>query len=924
MPDGAQAWKMIKPPGTQIGRIAQACDRCRSKKIRCDGKRPSCTQCLNVGFECRTSDKLSRRAFPRGYTESLEDHIRQLENENRQLKEHIDMRDDHMELLSRVDSLSPGANLSPGGSAALSGSRKRQHRHRSREASPARHDSSIDSDTDENDMFVLHELKNFNIDGTFEGSASGRAFAEIFQAKVGAKSVSLSSLAGNLFKTVDMSSSLPRYHFDESQSSSIPSLPPRVLADQLVNFFFNDWHPIFPVLHAPTFMTDYEKAYNASTLLGKEEFLVQLYLIFAISSRQVSIANSESHTTYERHWRRLLSTLEHRNSLTTLQSLILAQIDMCTAGQYSDMFQYKMKATGMALRLGLNRSHKQFNLNFLEGEMRLRTFWAVFTLDTFSSSLLGVPTILRDDDVECAFPSDVDDEFLTEKAILRSPPGSYTKLSAAIALSKFARVLANLLNTLYRCTPSRTRSYKVLFELEDELEEWRRDLSPHLKFEMINGNPRGPSTALHSRAPFLLLVYHYARILIHRPAIATEESKTRGSSSILTMIDSAKCIIWINNYLRSRSLSWTICMNQPKTLLSAGLIVLFGAMDYPKDGALVTDAKRIMARCLEGMYQRAGVPSTEYRVFEALCRTLVGIGTRSSAETTSAVASPSTELHSQPCKDLKIENETSESPSDSPSVDMTDFIRRPSMIIPHLPGSGQQSPPSGVAVPVAPSFPQTGQMTSDLDVLHWAISQHQQLQYRNSSSQLGAGVSAAHHDAELENLFAMMDSSNSSAGSNTTPLGPHGTVRPRSSVFDNAEINRALSVSESVVSSVSSNASTSSMTYPTRLSGTLSDLSADTNGDWNMWWGDLFSNNGSGSETANSSAPPSVNLEVDAGTACGDIPETPNSVSIPVDTVGASPKARKQTTASLLRSVKEEEWSALGWITGGGDGEKVA
>ncbi|KAK9359960.1 fungal-specific transcription factor domain-containing protein [Lipomyces starkeyi] len=914
MPDGAQAWKMIKPPGTQIGRIAQACDRCRSKKIRCDGKRPSCTQCQTVGFECRTSDKLSRRAFPRGYTESLEDHIRQLENENRTLKKQIDRRDDQMELLSRVDSLSPCASMSPGASTANNGSRKRQHRHRSRDPSPARRSSSVDSDSDENETFTLHELKNLNVDGSFEGSASGRAFAEIFQEKVGSKSVNLSSLAENLFNTVDLSSSLPRYHFDDSHSSSIPSLPSRVLADQLVNFFFKDWHPFFPVLHAPTFMADYEKVYNASTLLGKEEFLVQLYLIFAISSRQISMANPESHAAYERHWRRLLPTLEHRNSLTTLQSLVLAQIDMCTAGQYSDMFQYKMKATGMALRLGLNRSHRQFNLNLLEGEMRLRIFWAVYTLDNFSSMLVGAPAILRDDDVDCAYPCDIDDEYLTEKAFLRSPPGSYTKLSAAIALWKFSRVLSKILCTLYRCTPSRTKSYRILFELEDELEVWRRELSPHLKFEMINGSPCGSSTALHARAPFLLLIYHYARILIHRPAIATEESKTRGSASILAMIDSAKCIIWVSNYLRSRSVSWTICMNEPKTLLSAGVIVLFGAMDYPKDGALVADAKRIMAHCLEGMHQRAGVRSTEYRVFEALCKMLVGVAHRTGVEATSVVSSPVTKLQSQSNRDLKVEYEASPG---SPCKE----TRRASMTIPHFPSSGQQSPPSSDAVAV--SLPASGQVAPDLDVLHWAIAQHQQLQYRNSNLQLEPGNSVTHHDAELENLFALMDSGNSSA--NGVALGPIATTRAQQSAFDN-EINRALSASESVIStapSLCSNSSTSSINYPTRLSTSLSNFSADSNGDWNMWWGDLFSNNGSGSDTTTSSAPPSVNLEVDVDT-CGDIPATPKSVSVPGDTVSESPKARKQTTASLLRSVKEEEWSALGWMTGGGGGEKFA
>ena len=88
-------------------RIAQACDRCRSKKIRCDGITPSCSQCTNVGFACKTSDKLSRRAFPRGYTESLEERVRALETELKELKDILDEKDEKIDILSRIHSNSP-------------------------------------------------------------------------------------------------------------------------------------------------------------------------------------------------------------------------------------------------------------------------------------------------------------------------------------------------------------------------------------------------------------------------------------------------------------------------------------------------------------------------------------------------------------------------------------------------------------------------------------------------------------------------------------------------------------------------------------------------------------------------------------------------------------------------------------------------
>jgi hypothetical protein len=109
--------KVIKVGPSSQSRIAQACDRCRSKKIRCDGIRPCCSQCANVGFECKTSDKLSRRAFPRGYTESLEERVRALETEVRELKDLLDEKDEKIDMLSKMHSnrkpCTPSSSPSP-------------------------------------------------------------------------------------------------------------------------------------------------------------------------------------------------------------------------------------------------------------------------------------------------------------------------------------------------------------------------------------------------------------------------------------------------------------------------------------------------------------------------------------------------------------------------------------------------------------------------------------------------------------------------------------------------------------------------------------------------------------------------------------------------------------------------------------------
>jgi hypothetical protein len=163
---GILPMKVIKVGTSSQSRIAQACDRCRSKKIRCDGIRPTCTQCANVGFECRTSDKLSRRAFPRGYTESLEERVRALEAEVRELKDLLDEKDEKIDMLSKMHGHNQAQYRQPQVASPVSAGSPESRRG---SVTPAR-----------DDTFRIQAspllLGVENSDSYFMGPSSGRAF----------------------------------------------------------------------------------------------------------------------------------------------------------------------------------------------------------------------------------------------------------------------------------------------------------------------------------------------------------------------------------------------------------------------------------------------------------------------------------------------------------------------------------------------------------------------------------------------------------------------------------------------------------------------------------------------------------------------------------------------------------------------------
>ncbi|OJJ95164.1 hypothetical protein ASPACDRAFT_82273 [Aspergillus aculeatus ATCC 16872] len=53
-------------------RVSRACDRCRSKKDKCDGLRPACSACQASGQTCSYDPHAKKRGLPEGYVRGLE------------------------------------------------------------------------------------------------------------------------------------------------------------------------------------------------------------------------------------------------------------------------------------------------------------------------------------------------------------------------------------------------------------------------------------------------------------------------------------------------------------------------------------------------------------------------------------------------------------------------------------------------------------------------------------------------------------------------------------------------------------------------------------------------------------------------------------------------------------------------------------
>lgn len=289
--------------------------------------------------------------------------MRALETEVRELKDLLDEKDEKIDMLSRIHSQSPRSLQLP---------------------SPRR--SSIQSDKKEesevDDWFKVQQspsLQGEGSDSYFAGTSSARTFIEAYKRKVQESGKSTADidterlLATRAEKPEDAPFTPP--------SSVVWKAPSRMVSDQLVNIFFQEWAPLFPILHRPTFLTLYERYTADSDGVTDKAEVAQLNLVFGIAAMSGGTRSSDDLDSFESQWKAAVDAILTDNCMATLQVLVLAQIFCIQQGELTRLLTYKGLSTTLSARLGLHQSQKRFALGTLTCETRKKVFWTLYTVD---------------------------------------------------------------------------------------------------------------------------------------------------------------------------------------------------------------------------------------------------------------------------------------------------------------------------------------------------------------------------------------------------------------------------------------------------------------------------------------------------------------------------------------------------------------
>jgi hypothetical protein len=261
-------------------------------------------------------------------------------------------------------------------------------------------------------------------------------------------------------------------------------LPPKDVADQLVDGYLRTTETIYRILHTPSFKQDYDALWVSGTK-PDPSFIVQLKLVLAIGAsfydEQYSLRASAIRWVFEAQTWLSAPVFKSRLSLDSLQTNLLFLIARETAAVGGELICI---SAGSLLRsatcMGLHRDPAHLsNMTTFAAEMRRRLWNTVLEITLQSSMDSGGPPFVSLEDFDTAPPSNLDDDQLMTDDAVAKPEDEFTQMSIAVSLRK--TFPARLAITKHLNDIGSNASYEETLRLDTELRAAYKPLYQNLQ-----------------------------------------------------------------------------------------------------------------------------------------------------------------------------------------------------------------------------------------------------------------------------------------------------------------------------------------------------------------------------------------------------------------------------------------------------------
>lgn len=306
-------------------------------------------------------------------------------------------------------------------------------------------------------------------------------------------------------------------------------LPPKEVALQLI---FTTWSKacvLFRFYHRPSLLEEVDLLYSMDPLYytnRQQKFLPFMYSILAcgsLFSRLLYTNSLSDHSLEDDGFQyfleaRKLIDITNVGDIPSIQTIVMMIIYLQCSARLSTCYSYIGIALRSALKEGLHRNLSIFQsskrkLDPIEVDTRKRLFYTIYKMDIYINSLLGLSQSISEDEYDQNFPVELDDEFITRDSYLfDKQQGRLSSSGCANHHTKLTIILSHIVKELYPIKiksklPERVVSDKMhdkVTELEFELKQWLDNLPPELK----PTDPNDPESSKKIPDRFLLANYY--------------------------------------------------------------------------------------------------------------------------------------------------------------------------------------------------------------------------------------------------------------------------------------------------------------------------------------------------------------------------------------------------------------------------------
>ncbi|GAA5821674.1 hypothetical protein JCM11251_000965 [Rhodosporidiobolus azoricus] len=561
----AQEKPELEQPKAKKPRTTTACNRCRRKRGRCDGQKPTCTPCIQAGAACEYElggDK--RKPYTKAVVQAM------------QLR--IDTLEAQLAALTGRGSLPPaststsgaGGGFDPSGFTAGNGggtdSTNTTPALLSLNLDPSHQNQSASSSggamnggpSPGGGRKVLPTSMSFaegsapqvnpnpsNLD-TFQGGLAVNAHGELrFYGPTSSYRAVLADSTSLLNTPTTVNAirafSLTRAPIPTAAPAdpALPRRPPDLTPDfkaKLFNLAFEYCFAHYNIVPERQFYADlqmhpFERTQHYSPFL--------MNVVLAVGCRYLDPDEEYPAEIFFCTWARYLLDQEWYNpQLSTIRGLLVLGLYLAGRGFDGPCLIFVKNALTLAIDFGLNlgphRLSMSMGLTITDDliESRNGAFWSCFCSDIIASLYIGRPPSFTPEVIDTPPPAIVP-EFDFEEPLYRS--------SAFHWSSRLIFVASKILTTVYSLKPgvSLTSRQAAVPELHLLLESWYHELPSHLR-----ASGSDPTKAPHPHILVLQCAYNMLHISLHRPFFR------RRSSDPTTNVSTEKCLVAASNIVR--------------------------------------------------------------------------------------------------------------------------------------------------------------------------------------------------------------------------------------------------------------------------------------------------------------------------------------------------------------------------------------